>query len=1112
MPSNYELCQLISQKVYQRNLKLNIADQYDRVFAEQESLGIIERIPDDFKPDQHIFIPHRAVIKSDPLTTTKVRPVFNCSLKIKGAPSLNEAAHPGPDMMSDLVGLLNYFRTNKYILLADIEKAFLMIRLRRLSDKNSISFILYRNGKFVPYRYNSIIFGFCSSPFILNCVLKYHIEKIRDVLLREALQDRFYVDNFIYTTSNKSLLSEVYSSAKESLAQGGFNLRDWLSNSESFPLCVMPNDLLDGTSSKVLGYKYDASKDEMAVRTTMLNASASSKREILSSISKIFDPLGILSPLTIRGKFILRKIAQDKLSWDAQIPQEIRNQWVKLCQDMETLGHINLSREMVVDSEPCKVFIFCDASSEGYGFSSYFVQNGVSNFFFAKDKVSPMQKKTLPTLELLAAYLGLKCVLNLLRDPLLSKLKVDSISLFSDSQVALSWLLNKKATKKNVFINNRLREIVTLEESCVTAQIKFEYKYVPTQHNVADIVSRGVNVASFKSSLNTWLRGPDWILKDQRYWPSGQLGCIPTKHILAHMTYFSSFLNFSKFRSWTQLMGVMFYIIKFKHILKKVSVTDNQIKCEAYQFLIKEMQKSNFSVELSYLTKLDSKSPVPLLVSQLGLFLDSHGLIRSKGRIEKCSSLDSDALNPVICHKDHPITRLIIFDAHTRCKHLGAGSTINVLRRGGIWIPRIRQAVHKCLKNCFTCKRINAKAFKYPPPPSLPSDRVNLTRAFSTIGVDFTGHFFVNDGAGKSKSYILIFTCMNTRSIHLELLPSMSTEEFVLAFVRFTNFFGIPKVVYSDNAKTFLAASNILSDFFLSTEFSQKFRTSSISFRTIPVYAAWFGATWERLIKVVKDCIYKTFGRSTISSTNFRTALSDIQLMINNRPLTYRTKEGELDVLTPNHFLNLGDLSPSLVLSESTLTMLWDLDEEEQPNALINALDVRDSLQEKFREMWTHSYLLSLREQHLSSKKIPSNHPSLKVGSILMLKNPFKPRIFWSLVKIVDLIPSKDGNIRVVKIQRSDGSQTTAAISNLYPLELHCTRTSHREVPSQEQPVTDMELSTPLNIPDTDFSIQEPSNSGSNSLEPSEVRSRPTRGAAQKFRSKLDHWIREGDV
>ena len=108
--------------------------------------------------------------------------------------------------------------------------------------------------------------------------------------------------------------------------------------------------------------------------------------------------------------------------------------------------------------------------------------------------------------------------------------------------------------------------------------------------------------------------------------------------------------------------------------------------------------------------------------------------------------------------------------------------------------------------------------------------------------------------------YLLIFTCLNIRAIHIELVQDMSTHSFILALLRFTNIYGIPSHIYSDNAKSFIAGRNLMEEVFASSEFNDKFEIYHIKHIKIPLYAPWVGSTWERMIRVIKSCLYKLIG------------------------------------------------------------------------------------------------------------------------------------------------------------------------------------------------------------------------------------------------------------
>ena len=215
-----------------------------------------------------------------------------------------------------------------------------------------------------------------------------------------------------------------------------------------------------------------------------------------------------------------------------------------------------------------------------------------------------------------------------------------------------------------------------------------------------------------------------------------------------------------------------------------------------------------------------------------------------------------------------------------------------------------RQRIKAVISSCSLCMKPNAISFKYPKVTNLPKYRVNCVRTFLSTKIDFTSHLWIQVEGERKKMYILLFTCLNIRAIHQELIKDMSTHSVVLVLVRFFNLYGVPSHIYSDNARTFFAGCNRVKQVFVSNEFVGKFRTFNIKHPTIPLYSAWFGSIWEWLIKSVKCCLFKLVGRKSVEYFEFLTLLSDIQNALNSRPFTYRCLEDAgLDIITPNAFL-----------------------------------------------------------------------------------------------------------------------------------------------------------------------------------------------------------------
>ena len=198
--------------------------------------------------------------------------------------------------------------------------------------------------------------------------------------------------------------------------------------------------------------------------------------------------------------------------------------------------------------------------------------------------------------------------------------------------------------------------------------------------------------------------------------------------------------------------------------------------------------------------------------------------------------------NLILLSKNHRLTNLMIEEQHRHCKHLGVGTTLTELRERGFWLPSGRQVVKRVLKDCITCKKLNALAFNYPKMTNLPKERVSFIRPYSSTAIDYTGHIFVSDANGNMrKMYIVLYTCLAIRSVHLDLVPDLTLSSFLQSFRRFCSTYCVPDFLFTDNAKQFLASQKALENIFTSDEFQEHLRQHSIQHRTIPVYASWVG-------------------------------------------------------------------------------------------------------------------------------------------------------------------------------------------------------------------------------------------------------------------------------
>ncbi|KAL7644522.1 UNVERIFIED_CONTAM: hypothetical protein RMT77_005354 [Armadillidium vulgare] len=968
--------------------------------------------------------------------------------------------------MASLFRLLLQFRTNKYVVLADISKAFLQIRLKKDEDRNRFCFFWEEGGVLYTYRYTSIIFGLSVSPYILGAVIKHHAKQYPQDLCSSLLENNLYMDNFIYSNSSIDNLKEIFCQTTSRMSEGGFDLCSWNSNNPELKEIFEANQKLakhQSSEERVLGYLFDTSTDTLRLSDFEIN-SANSKRQLLSQISKVFDPLSLFLPVTIRGRLLMRKTWEQEMSWDDEIDEELKTLWEKLRLDLISLKEITFERSCFeTEGSNLSLNIFCDAGSSCYGFVMYISSNTKApSILWSKGKVAPLKGRTLPCLELLSVFLALKClpqVLGCFQD---SNFK--TLNIFSDSQVSLAWILRGGRKNKSVFIKNRIQDIKIMVSS-----LKEDHKLIPEFHfvrseeNPADLLTRGLNISEFRKNLSFWQHGPEWLASAPIYWPDYGWESSENNSSLVLTTVNVStnlpVIKFEKFSNLNVLFRICALLYKFSALSRGIDI-DCDSKARIY--CLKRMQEESFPKELAFLRRVKEDAslnePPPDLVNNLNLFLDDLELIRSKGRLARSNYYDFDVLNPILMGKNHHLTFLFIRNAHFDCKHLGIQATLTNIRLRGYWITSARNTIRKVISECIVCKKYNSFAFNYPRFTNFSKAQVELFRPYKNVGIDYTKHFWVKvKGSPQSqKMYILIYTCLSIRAIHLDLVPDMSSESFVKSFQRFVNLYGVPDAVYSDNARSFIQGVNSFESFVVSENGKEFLRKNQIKHHRVPLYSPWTASLWERMVKVVKSCLLKTIGRSSVEYFSFITTLSEITDAINSRPLTYTSSSNDVIPLTPNCFLKPHSKT-SMVIRKEDNSDLMAMSPSSSRNALIKALKKSSDKFEDFRTRWYEEYLLSLRETCRDLYQTRWDN-LVKVDDVVLIRSPIKDRPFWQMGIVTKLMHGDDGKVRSVFVKTPGGQISLYPVKILYPLELSLTHSG------SSQPSSASTGSMPLSV------------------------------------------------
>ena len=316
-----------------RNLEKKLLHELMKAASYREAInkyvenGVAEEVPsDEITPTDGrpvFYLPHHAIIRKDK-QTTKTRIVFDASAKDSNGVSLNSCLEPGPALQPDLVGILLRFRKNYVGIMGDIEKMFLQIRLKE-EDRDSHRY-LWRdlNPKATPkiYRMTRVTFGVVSSPFLAIGTIQEHVKMCKEtfpVASSEILRNT-YVDDFASGRDNVLETLRLQQSATELMQNAAFNLTKWSSNSSELMDAVPERDraavglvnLESGLAkahpiAKALGLKWNTVTDNLVfgIDVDIVKSRSNSvytKREVASLAAKIFDPIGLIAPFSVRSK------------------------------------------------------------------------------------------------------------------------------------------------------------------------------------------------------------------------------------------------------------------------------------------------------------------------------------------------------------------------------------------------------------------------------------------------------------------------------------------------------------------------------------------------------------------------------------------------------------------------------------------------------------------------------------------------------------------------------------------------------------------------------------------------------------------------------------------
>ncbi|XP_043238748.1 uncharacterized protein LOC122390137 isoform X1 [Amphibalanus amphitrite] len=934
----------------------SLRDEYVAVVQRLFDEGYAERVPDSEgeTEDRTWYLPHHGVRHPE---KRKLRVVFDCSAKTDNV-CLNDLLIKGPNLTNTLVGVLLRFRENPVAFTCDVESMFHRVRVPA-ADANMLRFLWFKDNdvgaEAVVCRMRSHIFGAVSSPSVASFALRQCAEEGRDRYPEASriVDENVYVDDALVSASSVDSAIHLACDLKQLCSEGRFNMCKFASHSAAFLQSIPREDRganvkdldlqVEGLKQpeRALGMRWSVTDDTFRFLFVDREKPAT-RRGILSTVSALFDPLGIVGPVTLRGKLLVQRLCTMSCGWDDVIPSPLAEEWSAWLEQANRLDMVSLNRSIqTADGEVVsrQLHVFSDASEVGHSAVAFLraetrAEDGSSTstvrFLMGKALVNPVRFVTIPRLELAAAVVAVRLKQLLERE---TGLEFDRTFLWTDSMVVLQYIRNRSSRYKT-FVANRV-EIIHGKSD------EQDWRYVPSAANPADVGSRG----SAPEDLGTWLKGPDFLSADEESWP-----CEPVrlddsedpevKHPSPVVTVVAAVAEvpessavsgreqpsaterlLSYFSSWCRLRKAVAWYRRFSDFLRsrlrdragrrlrdrgvgvRTSLSVDDLR-SAENSILKYVQKTSFS---EFSDDREGTVKVTKSSSLKGLSLTRRdGILVVGGRLSRCP-VQSDSKYPVLMPRHHHVTRLVIRDAHERVGHQGREHTLSKIRER-FWILGVGSLVRSLVRSCVTCRKVSAVPQRQMM-SDLPDDRVTPdTPAFAFVGLDVFGPVLVKRGRSEVKRYGLMCTCLVTRAVHVEVLQSLESDSLINAIRRIIARRGPISRIRSDLGTNMVGADNELKAELARLDVSrlEQFALGKgIEWVFNPPSASHFGGCWERCIRTFRK-VWRSMPTQRLDDEGLHTLFCEVESVLNSRPLTFVSADnGEVEPLTPNHLLLL---------------------------------------------------------------------------------------------------------------------------------------------------------------------------------------------------------------
>lgn len=424
----------------------------------------------------------------------------------------------------------------------------------------------------------------------------------------------------------------------------------------------------------------------------------------------------------------------------------------------------------------------------------------------------------------------------------------------------------------------------------------------------------------------------------------------------------------------------------------------------AEEEIFKYLQKIHFSKDIECIEN-NQNLPRNSKLRKLAPFIDDNHLVRVGGRLT-CSNLPYEAKHPILIPESY-VSELVVNHVHRSLGHLGREYMMPYLRKK-FWLIGSNKICKRICNKCVICRKVQGKPSSQKMSP-LPATRVDGDApVFAHTGLDCFGPFTVSFGRKTHKRYGVVFTCLSSRAVHIEVANSLSTDSFINSLRRFICRRGNVRTIICDNGTNFVGAKTELKEAmgtWNELQIKNELLQRNIDWKLNTPAASHHGGVYEREIRSIRKVLSSILASQPVklNDDELCTLLCEVESILNNRPLCERTSSPtSITALTPNN----------LLLLDNAVTFPPGLFSKEEIYAKRKWRQVQ-YLANLFWKRWTKEYLSLLQER----QKWTSKRPNFEVNNLVLVMDVNLPRNEWPLGRIVSVKLGRDNLVRSCSVK-----------------------------------------------------------------------------------------------